>query len=112
MPTLRPRWVGGENSATTASASTQRKPAAMPSMRMQTNHSTSELLNRKPQMATTGTKAASQSEGRRPSRCVMAEANGVMANTPSQPVATNTPASAVDTPSPLSRNRSSGMSMK
>ena len=63
----------------------------MPSIRMQTNHSTSESLNRKPVMAITGTKAASQSEGRRPRRCVMAEAKGVMANTPSQPVATNTP---------------------
>ncbi len=84
----------------------------MPSIRMHTNHSTRELLNKKPLMAITGTKAASHSDGRRPRRWVMAEANGVMANTPSQPVATNTPASAVDTPSPLSRRSSSGMSMK
>jgi len=59
-----------------------------------------------------GTAADSQKVPRRPSRCVMAEANGVMRKMPTQPVAANTPAIAVDTPSPLRRSSSSGASMK
>ena len=109
---VRPRWPGGENSATTASASTQRRPDAAPATNSNTNQAGNQLVNRKPVVLSTGTSAASHNVGRRPSRCVMAEANDVMANTPTQPVAASRPASALDTPSPLRRNSSSGMSMK
>ena len=83
-PTMRPRCRGGANSATTASASTQRRPEAAPAMKSNRNQAGSQLVNRKPEVDTTGIAAASQSVGRRPSRCVMAEAKGVITNTPTQ----------------------------
>ena len=109
---MRPRWSGGANSATTASASTQRRPDAAPAMKSNRNHAGNQSVNRKPAVDTTGTAAASLSVGRRPSRWVMAEAKGVIRNTPTQPLAANSPASEVDTPSPLSRSSSKGSSMK
>ncbi len=84
----------------------------MPAMSLSPNHSGSQDESAKPMVASVGMSADSHSVGRRPSRCVMAEANGVMRNTPTQPLAANRPASVVDTPSPLSRNSSSGSSMK
>ena len=101
-PTMRPRCSGGANSATTASAKTQRKPEAAPAMNSSANHSGSESVSKKPAAAMTGTNPESHSVGRRPKRCVMADTNGVTAKIPTQPLAANRPASVVDTPSPLS----------
>lgn len=84
----------------------------MPASRASANHRGSACVRAKHRVVSTGTSAESQKVPRRPSRWVMAEAKGVIRNTPIQPVAANTPASAVGAPRVFRRSSSSGASMK
>ena len=84
----------------------------MPASSCMPNQSHSSSASPKARPASTGSRPDSQSVGRRPSRRVTAEANGVTRKMPAQAVAANSPASQVGRSASLSRSSSQGASMK